>query len=285
MSSTNPRLKRPNQTSEPPNTKKPKYLEPPVYSRLTRKVLLETPQGSQAVTALFDTGSNVFVLDQAWADHHSVFRVERNTQLNISGFAGKKEESAGRAFTPHLQLTINDHTTSVSCELASLEPGINLIIPGGWVLVQHPMTFDKEGIQVKEHECSNPSGIIYDESIIYDPDARIIRSISFGEPHTEDSLKEHIPSEYHQFIHLFTDEKGASLPPHRTVDYAIDLEEGKTAPFGPIYSLSEKELGVLREYLDRMLAQGKIVPPKSPAGSPILFVPKPNVKLRLCVDY
>jgi hypothetical protein len=34
-----------------------------------------------------------------------------------------------------------------------------------------------------------------------------------------------------------------------------------------------------------MLAQGKIRPSKSPAGAPILFVPKPNGKLRLCVDY
>ena len=34
-----------------------------------------------------------------------------------------------------------------------------------------------------------------------------------------------------------------------------------------------------------MLAQGKIVHSKSPAGAPILFVPKPDGKLRLCVDY
>ena len=34
-----------------------------------------------------------------------------------------------------------------------------------------------------------------------------------------------------------------------------------------------------------MLAQGKIVHSKSPAGAPILFVPKPDGKLRLWVDY
>ena len=34
-----------------------------------------------------------------------------------------------------------------------------------------------------------------------------------------------------------------------------------------------------------MLQQGKITPSKSPAGAPILFVPKKNGKLRLCVDY
>ena len=34
-----------------------------------------------------------------------------------------------------------------------------------------------------------------------------------------------------------------------------------------------------------MLAEGKIVHSKSPAGAPILFVPKPDRRLRLCVDY
>ena len=34
-----------------------------------------------------------------------------------------------------------------------------------------------------------------------------------------------------------------------------------------------------------MLAKGKIVHSKSPAGAPILFVPNHDEKLRLCVDY
>ena len=34
-----------------------------------------------------------------------------------------------------------------------------------------------------------------------------------------------------------------------------------------------------------MLAEGKIVHSKSPAGAPILFVPKPDGRFRLCVDY
>jgi hypothetical protein len=152
-------------------------------------------------------------------------------------------------------------------------------------MVQHPISFDEGDIQVWEHECHSPLGVIYDEDIIHDPEARIIGTISAAEPHTHESLRQHIPTEYHHYIHLFTDEKGSSLPPHRAFNHTIDIEDGKTPPFGPIYSLLEKELGVLREYLDRMLAQGKIVPLKSPAGAPILFGPKPNGKLRLCVDY
>jgi hypothetical protein len=46
-----------------------------------------------------------------------------------------------------------------------------------------------------------------------------------------------------------------------------------------------KELGALREYLDHMLEQGKITESDVNMGVPIKFVPKPNGKLRLCVDY
>ena len=64
------------------------------------------------------------------------------------------------------------------------------------------------------------------------------------------------------------------------------MVEGKEPPWGPIYTLSKMELQVLREYLHTLLKSGKIRPSKSPAGAPILFVPKDDGRsLRLCVDY
>ena len=56
-------------------------------------------------------------------------------------------------------------------------------------------------------------------------------------------------------------------------------------PYGPIYNLSEKELKVLREYLRDALAKGWIRESSSHAGAPILFAPKKDGELRLCVDY
>ena len=94
-----------------------------------------------------------------------------------------------------------------------------------------------------------------------------------------------MPKEYEKYFHLFSEKTVAKLPPHRNFNHAIDVIEGKQPRFGPIYSLSQKELEVLWEYLEKMIAQGKILQSKSPAGAPILFVPKPNGKLRLCVDY
>ena len=95
-----------------------------------------------------------------------------------------------------------------------------------------------------------------------------------------------IPKEYSIFQHLFEEaEPDSALPKHKPWDYSIPLQEGKQPTFGPIYSLLEAENQALREYLDDNLEKGFIRKSTSPAGHPILFVPKKNGKLRLCVDY
>jgi len=49
--------------------------------------------------------------------------------------------------------------------------------------------------------------------------------------------------------------------------------------------MSAYQLEEFNKYLDKMSAEGKIVHIKCPAGSPILFVPKSDGRLRLCVEY
>ena len=94
-----------------------------------------------------------------------------------------------------------------------------------------------------------------------------------------------VPEQYHDYADVFSEAAAASLPPHRPYDHTIDLEEGATPPYGPIYSMSETELKALREHLDDALGKGFIRPSNSPAGAPILFVKKKDGSLRLCVDY
>jgi len=96
---------------------------------------------------------------------------------------------------------------------------------------------------------------------------------------------ETLPREYAQFNHLFQPGASEKMPPRRTFDHAIDIKEGSEPPWGPVYPMSQYQLNTLKTYLDEMLAQGKITHSPSPAGAPILFVPKPDGRLRLCVDY
>jgi len=75
------------------------------------------------------------------------------------------------------------------------------------------------------------------------------------------------------------------LARRRTIDHTIELKYGATPPWGPIYPMSAYQLEELNKYLHKMLAKGKIVQSKSPAGAPIFFVPKRDGRLPLSVDY
>jgi len=74
-------------------------------------------------------------------------------------------------------------------------------------------------------------------------------------------------------------------PPHRTQDYHILLEEGKTPPYEPLRPLNEDKMKALRKYLEINEKRGWIRVSTSPAGAPIHFVTKKDGGLRLCVDY
>jgi len=54
---------------------------------------------------------------------------------------------------------------------------------------------------------------------------------------------------------------------------------------GAIYPTSPQEEKALKEYIDENLAKGFIRKSESPAGYPVLFVPKKSGELRLCMDY
>ena len=95
-----------------------------------------------------------------------------------------------------------------------------------------------------------------------------------------------IPDEYSDFTDVFSEEKALVLPERTEFnEHAIDLEDGKLPPYGPIYSLGPVELETLKTYIETYLKTGFIRPSKSPAGAPILFDKKPDGSLRLCVDY
>jgi len=114
------------------------------------------------------------------------------------------------------------------------------------------------------------------------PQAQIIRYVSA----VNEDARERVPMESRQYLGIMGKEAADALPQHRPHDCKINLRKGETAPWGPIYPLSEEELQTLREWLKEMDRTGKIRRSTSPAGSPILFVPKPHGRgLHLCVDY
>ena len=93
-----------------------------------------------------------------------------------------------------------------------------------------------------------------------------------------DSLRKNYPD-------VFLTQNAEALALHCDIDLAIELQPGKEPPYRPIYPLSPRELETLKEQLEENLKKGFIRESKSPAGAPILFIPKKDKGLQLCTDY
>src|SRR5437588_3260836 len=162
--------------------KRTKSTQPKIYTCLIRQIYISTPTGYEKATALFDPGANIFVLSQQWARKFNIQRIERNEPINIFGFSGEQNQFIGSQFTPFLLLKIGEHQTLISAELGNLENGIDIIIPGGWFLIQHPTTFELEGIQIKEDHYDITEDLEYDQTVLDDPEAAVIGSMTYFEP-------------------------------------------------------------------------------------------------------
>ncbi|GBG74853.1 hypothetical protein CBR_g19366 [Chara braunii] len=71
----------------------------------------------------------------------------------------------------------------------------------------------------------------------------------------------------------------------RPIHHRIEIEPGSRTPKGAVYRMSPRELEELRKQLDELLEKGWIRSSSSPFGAPVLFVPKKEGELRMCIDY
>lgn len=101
-----------------------------------------------------------------------------------------------------------------------------------------------------------------------------------------DDFRDFIPQKYMPWADsVFSPVEVNNLPPHRPYDISIEIEDGKTPPFGPLYRLSLDERQALFDYIDEHMKKGFIRRSTSPAASPVLFTRRKTGELRLCVDY
>jgi len=83
-----------------------------------------------------------------------------------------------------------------------------------------------------------------------------------------------LPKEYMDYIDVFSKQKAKLLPDHWPFDLTIHLEDEKTLPLGPIYSLSSLELQTLHKFLDKNLKVRTICISNFSCEILVLFVKK-----------
>ncbi|KAJ0550384.1 putative nucleotidyltransferase, Ribonuclease H [Helianthus annuus] len=87
-----------------------------------------------------------------------------------------------------------------------------------------------------------------------------------------------------EFPQVFPDDL-PGLPPHRQVEFQIELAPGAAPIARAPYRLAPTELEELSKQLQELLEKGFIRPSSSPWGAPVLFVKKKDGTFRMCIDY
>ena len=92
------------------------------------------------------------------------------------------------------------------------------------------------------------------------------------------------PRVVREYVDVFPEEL-PGLPPHREVEFTIDIVQG-TAPIAlPMYRMAPAELAEMEVQIADLLRLGFIRRSKSPWAAPALFAKKKDGTLRLCIDY
>jgi hypothetical protein len=202
------------------------------------------------------------------------------------------------------EVRIGKYQTKVTLDVTCLA-GKDLILGLPWLRENNPrvdwntgtLSFDGHA-DVRGPYPTHRQSPVVEEKMVCDTSSRktsyqkqrAVDLVAKTDKPTQDKKEEdvllQIPEAYHRWKHMFEKPTGkAALPEHRPYDAEIILEEGKTPPFLPIIPLSKPQLDEVKAYLDENMAKGYIRKSDSPAGFPILFVPKKDGSLRLCVDY
>ena len=77
----------------------------------------------------------------------------------------------------------------------------------------------------------------------------------------------------------------SGLPPHRDVDFGVELHPGISPISKTPHRMAPVELQELRVQLQELLDKGFIRPSTSPWGASVLVAKKRGKTLRLCIDY
>jgi hypothetical protein len=261
-------------------------------------------------TFLVDSGCTGVIMNLEFVSQHKLPWVKRTEPVKVTGADGSAIEGAGVKYTTPLTMRIGHHQEEISWEIGQLEKGISAYLPIEWLTKHNPEIDWETGVlrwrsdfckshclPISMREAVRNFIKLLREAKVWETDAEA-EADAETEPvgkvaraniewHDEEggNIADRLPEIYWERASVFSEEEINRLPDHTEYDHRIELIEGSVPPFGPIYPLSEKELQTLREYLRKELAAGKIRRFKSPAGAPIIFVPKPDVSMRLCVDY
>ena len=267
------------------------------------------------IHTLIDSGASESFLDIATAKTLNIpmFKLKHPKEISLAD--GSVPTSGTIEYWTALDVQIQKHATTVVVYLIDC-PKTNLILGHDWLSQTNPTIDWRNGriismenntlypkafpskvhiyerrihnrirvLPAKKFSTIRPRDPVYLVSLA--PKHVTIKSNNEQNNDSMDNEFSKLPEEYLQYKDVFTEKTKDQFPKHReNFDLKIELIEGKVPKAGPIYRHTIHEDTALKEYLLKELASGLVRPSKSSCSSPVLFAPKKNGELRLCIDY
>lgn len=255
-------------------------------------VRLALPDGPIDTFALLDSGATSSFVDERFAQRHSLSLSSKPYPRPLLLIDGMPIASGDVTHETSVTLVTGGHAELISLDVCRLAR-YPIVLGVTWLRRHNP------SVDWRANRLTFDSLFCARYCLHAPPAVRALPVVHFAgtlsqmeaealpdPPEYAAKLRQLVPPQYHDLLHAFSRTRTEELPRRRPGrDHAIELEPGTSPPWGPIYSLSEREHAALREWLAENLRRGFIRPSKSPAGAPMLFAEKKSGDLRPCHDY
>lgn len=224
-------------------------------------MILHWGNQKKLVRVLLDMGCSMPLVSQQLAREENLPQMKREESARLRNCSGDVAPGRGEEVTKELTLQHRRHFTREIIDVTPRESEVDMFLPFWWI-ARHPPggAWDSTEMRFNSPECIEKCthfeaadfSLSLDKVVAGHPESRVIGYISaVGEQET--NALDLVPEGFRGYLAIMAKEAAEALPENRGYDGKIDLKTGETAPWGPIYPLSEKELEALREWLKERL--------------------------------
>jgi len=273
------------------------------------KLIVKTVDSRQTfkLNTLLDSGATGLYVDKRFTEKHNITTKKLPFPMRVYNADGTHNSNGVITHQTELVFQVNGHTSKDWFYVVDLG-GKAMIVRMNWLRDHNPEIDWKTGtLEFKRCPSScggmtknllmNLNNIINESQEISDNEIRhqIHASQTTAtklatenyDKNKKNTFQDILKGPYADFMDVFGEEGPSGLPPRRTWDQAIDLEDDwKSKKWKQrIYPLNPKEQAELDKFLKENLEKGTIQTSKSEVSSPFFFVAKKGGELRPIVDY
>ena len=277
------------------------------------KVILKGQHRSILVNGMVDSGATSLFISPRFVAKHHIIPHSLPREIGLRNIDGSVNKSGTIKYSCRLTVTIGGYTAEHDFLVADLGPE-DLILGLPWLREVNPQVDWKSGTMVLDESRTESGEILSDHPFQkinanriqrrqwvragiltnatdevwcaagYTLSTKLAAEVNLAKE--TKTFEQMVPSHYHKYRKVFSEEESHRLPEHKPWDHAIDLKPDAPETLrSKVYPMPLNEQEELDRFLEENIKKGYIVPSKSPMASPVFFVKKKDGKLRLIQDY